>query len=169
MPERVYFEERQWFRQPWVWLVVMVPVLLIVGEVVARLQRGAHVDAGLWVVAGAVGILLPGFLGVLHLRIRVTQRGVHIRFTPFHRRERVFAWDDIQRVEARRYRPLLEFGGWGIRIGRSATAYTVSGNEGVQLTIRDRRSILIGTRRSDEFITAAARAVDSRSEGEAGG
>jgi hypothetical protein len=48
-----------------------------------------------------------------------------------------------------------EYGGWGIK-GWSfkSVAYNISGDRGVQLTLRDGRRIMLGSRRPDELAQA---------------
>jgi hypothetical protein len=49
------------------------------------------------------------------------------------------------------YQPLLEYGGWGIRLGRRGWAYTISGNRGVQIALKDGKSFLLGSQREIEM------------------
>ncbi len=93
----------------------------------------------------------------MELRVTVTDAALEIHFAPFVRR--VLAWNEIASSRARTYRPIREFGGWGIRFGRGgARAYNVSGNRGVELTLRDGKRILIGSQRADDL----AAAIDAR-------
>lgn len=53
---------------------------------------------------------------------------------------------DIARVAAVVYRPIREFGGWGIRFGRKgARCYSISGDRAVELTLTDGRRVLLGS------------------------
>ncbi|MHC4338483.1 MAG: hypothetical protein ACYSTG_11155 [Planctomycetota bacterium] len=58
---------------------------------------------------------------------------------------------------ARTYKPIREYGGWGIRysfrkgIGR---AYNMSGNKGVQLVFKNGKKLLIGSQKPDELAQA---------------
>ena len=55
------------------------------------------------------------------------------------------------------YRPLIDYGGWGVRLGMGGWAYTTGGNEGVKLRLRRGIPVLIGSERSRE-LEAAIRA-----------
>ncbi len=45
---------------------------------------------------------------------------------------------------ARKYRPIREYGGWGIRYGWNGRAYSTSGNEGVQLVgVLDHQTVTV--------------------------
>lgn len=55
-------------------------------------------------------------------------------------------------MQARTYRPLREYGGWGIRWGgKGRMAYNVSGSEGVEVELLDGRTVMVGSRRPDEL------------------
>jgi hypothetical protein len=100
-------------------------------------------------ILGGVGFLL--FFG--ELRTEVRDDGLYARFFPLTRQHR-FSWSDIRSCEARTYRPLLEYGGWGVRCGRRGKAYNFRGNRGVQLEFTDGRRLLIGSQRSEELAVA---------------
>ncbi|MGZ7167683.1 MAG: hypothetical protein ACXVIP_04695, partial [Halobacteriota archaeon] len=68
---------------------------------------------------------------------------------------RTIPLSDIVTYEARQYRPVLEYGGWGIRFGtRRKRAYTMSGNRGVELELIDGTRLLMGSQRPDELVSA---------------
>lgn len=49
----------------------------------------------------------------------------------------VIPFETIASYQARTYRALLEYGGYGIRWGRAGKPYILSGNEGLQLLLND--------------------------------
>jgi hypothetical protein len=158
------FFESQRFRQTWVFVLligVMLPILLLFGYGLYRqvvlgqpfgdepLSNGMLITiivANLAVLAAAMALLW-----FAHLDVAVRDRELAIRFVPFHLKPRTIAFDEIAQAQARRYRPIVEYGGWGIRYGFNGMAYNVSGNEGVQLTLRNGKRILIGSQRSEEL------------------
>lgn len=75
-----------------------------------------------------------------------------VRLTPLP--ERRIPVVDITSAEPRTYRPILEYGGWGIRYGWRGMAYNAQGNRGVQLVLRDGRRVLIGSKRSEDLAVA---------------
>lgn len=78
---------------------------------------------------------------------------MRLRFPPFVDRRIPFA--EIRRVHARTYRPLREFGGWGIRWGgRGRMAYNVSGNRGVEVELTDGRTVMVGSQSPDALAEA---------------
>ncbi|MDR1052590.1 MAG: hypothetical protein LBL39_00285, partial [Planctomycetaceae bacterium] len=52
---------------------------------------------------------------------------------------------DIISVETVKFRPIRDFGGWGIRMRRNGWAYFMSGTEGIQITTTKQRKYLIGS------------------------
>ncbi len=59
---------------------------------------------------------------------------------------------------ARRYSPLREYGGWGIRYGWSGWAYNLRGHEGVQLVFQNGGKLLLGSQQPQE-LEAAIRSI----------
>ena len=154
----------------WIWLLILP---LSVGGIglfgwatVEQLVRGRPVgnqpmpDLMLMITGPLVILFLAGLLWIMWIARLVTEvrdDGIYIRFYPFHRRLHEFFWEDIESVEVRTYRPILDYGGWGIRSGSGGKAYNVSGNRGVQLVIEGLVSerVLIGSQRPEELALAA--------------
>jgi hypothetical protein len=100
------------------------------------------------------------FFALARLVIRVSPEGVDVEFQPLIRRHIPLA--DISSCEARVYRPIREYGGWGIRFGwKSGRAYNVRGNRGVQLRLRSGESILLGSQRADELASVIQQQMHS--------
>jgi len=80
-----------------------------------------------------------------------------VRLFPFHIRHREIAAEDLSECYARTYKPIREYGGWGIRCGFRkgiGRAYNMSGNKGVQLVFKNGKKLLIGSQRCDELAQA---------------
>lgn len=138
------FKERQYFRQPWLWITLTVSMALTIG---LPLLLGGP---GIWHESYLPVLLLPLLLPVLFLLMRldteIRPEGIYVRFFPFQRRFRSFRWDQINDAQLRKYDPLGEFGGWGIRGTGANKALNVSGDQGLQLFLKDGKKLLIGTR-----------------------
>jgi len=106
----------------------------------------------------AIGVIVSLGVGVLlwinRLETEVRADGVFVRYFPFHLHWRRFPAQELSECYARQYRPILEYGGWGIRCGWKGRAYNVSGNEGVQLVFKNGKRLLIGSKRPQELETA---------------
>lgn len=69
---------------------------------------------------------------------------------------------EILKAKARIYRPILEYGGWGIRWGFGGRALTMYGRGGVQLTLSGGKRILIGSQRPEALRAALAKVIGRR-------
>src|SRR5262249_58159993 len=64
----------------------------------------------------------------------------------------------IQRIEVVSYRPLRDYGGWGIRTGRDGErVLNARGNRGVLLDLGDGTPLLIGSQRPEALAIAIQR------------
>lgn len=163
----VRFEEVQRFRQWWLLLIVLgvVAVTAIpIGSGIFRqlvtgqpwgdkpLPDGALVAVGIFAIGLPLGI--AWLLLAAKLTTTVGEASVHVGLWPLHRRPKRIDLERVSTVEACTYRPLRDYGGWGIRKGRQGWAYNVSGDRGVRLTYVDGETLLIGSQRPDELATA---------------
>jgi len=105
-------------------------------------------EIGLFII-GATLIVLFAVFKFLGLKTTVTDEGIRIKGLLFV--DRIITFDSIASAEKREYKPLVEYGGWGYRIGSSGKAYNAQGNVGVQLVLKDGGRILIGSQRADEL------------------
>jgi hypothetical protein len=104
----------------------------------------------LWIFWLVFGIGLPVLVYTTKLITAVKKESVFIRFVPFTSKE--IPYSQIDHVEARTYKPIKEFGGWGIRWGSGKRkAYNISGDTGVELILKNGKSILIGSQREEEL------------------
>ncbi len=111
-------------------------------------------------IAIAVAVLTAALFAVSKLTVEVGDGALQIRFFPFLKKAIPFS--DIAAVESRTYRPLLDYGGWGVRYSlRNGWAYNVRGNRGVQLRLKDGKRILIGSQRPED-LAGALRVLVSR-------
>lgn len=139
------FEETQRFRQNWLWIFLVTVTAGLLGYM-AFVQD----FVGLIALAIIFGLTLLLFY-FARLETRVEEDGVHIRFFPFHLSDRVIEWSEIDDFEAEKYRPILEFGGWGLRWRPGRRAYNVSGNKGVRITKSSGKQVVIGSQRPEEL------------------
>ncbi len=153
----IYFFEKQRFRQWWAWLILIgVNVLCIAGCI---LQIGLNrpfgdnpvSDAGLIIITVVLFIVTVVLLSCA-LQTYINEEGVFVRFFPFQFRYKFYNWNTIRASYVRKYSPVCEYGGWGIRVGFNATkAYTMSGNIGLQLILHNGKKVLIGTNHPDHL------------------
>jgi hypothetical protein len=84
----------------------------------------------------------------------VRDDGIYIKLFPFHWSPRRIDFAEVKSCEVRTYRPIREYGGWGIRRGRQGRAYSIKGIQGVQLELASGDRVLIGSQKSDELFIA---------------
>ncbi len=85
------------------------------------------------------------------LKTKIDSIGVGITFQPFINKAKIFRWDEIEKAYVRKYNPLWEYGGWGIRYRWNSRAYNTSGNIGLQLILKTGKKVLIGTLKPDDM------------------
>lgn len=158
--ESASFREVQRFHQWWIYLVVLAATAFAWYAPLRQLSSKEPMvknEAPDWLMVLTwllVGVGFPALFLSARLVVEVRDDGLHYRYYPFHRRFHHIGVEEIEEAEAVTYRPLLEYGGWGIRYGWKGKAYNVSGNRGVRLRLRDGKSVLFGSRRSDELAAA---------------
>ena len=62
--------------------------------------------------------------------------------------------EDSEDYRVKTYRPIMEYGGWGIRYGKTGNAFNVSGNRGVELVFKESRSLMIGSQTPEKLAKA---------------
>ena len=100
-------------------------------------------------------LLIDSLFLITKLQTRINEKGVCIKFFPFHFSYVFYSWEDIEKIEVREYKPLREFGGWGIRFGsRGAKAFNTRGKVGIDILLKDGRKRLIGTQKGEDALAA---------------
>jgi hypothetical protein len=148
----ILFEERQRFVSRALAFVLLA--LLVLTTAFAWHDLRSHLPVGPQLMLFLPAVLVAGLL-FLELHVTVGEAGVQIRMLPLANRTITPA--QIAHWEARTYRPIREYGGWGVRFGPRGRAYNVSGTRGVELTLDNGKRVLIGSQRSEELAAAIGR------------
>jgi len=153
-PVQFPFREVQRFRQWWIWPLIigvaLVPVFLTWFLVFAEdAPRPVMIFP---VVFAALFSMLPIILlYTFRLETVITKEAISYRFFPLHKKTRTIEWKELQSVYVRKYSPMFEYGGWGVRVSlRNGIALNVSGNKGIQLVFKNGKRILVGTQCPEE-------------------
>jgi hypothetical protein len=151
------FYEQQYFRQIWLWVVLIgINSFFIYGLVMQLYYGRAFGDnptSNMELVALTVVITLISNLFVfMRLETTIDRSGIHYRFFPFQWSQKTIAWNRISKVYVRQYNPIAEYGGWGLRLGLfgKGKAFNVSGSVGIQLVYDNGKKFLIGTQQPKE-------------------
>jgi hypothetical protein len=155
-PATAVFREEQYFDWRVYALVASLGVLTVLGLLHGR-DRSFELVLGL-----VVGIGLVMFLVVflLYMTTEVTPTDVRVWFGWVSAYRRIVPIGAVRRIEVVTFRPIADYGFWGIRSGRAGErALIARGNRGVRLELADGSVLLIGSQRPEALATALESAM----------
>jgi hypothetical protein len=173
--EKSYFKEEQKFDQVWFRLVISiswVSMVVIFGwglyqQLVLKNPWGDNPtsDTALILITVFVLAVMTGVTWMtfsMKLITEITEEGIKYRFPPLIRKPRTIPKAMIAEYQIRKYSPIGEYGGWGIRLGTMGRgrAYNVKGNMGLQLKLRNNKRILFGTQRPEALRSAVEKMMN---------
>lgn len=134
-----YYKESQSFITKWVILLILLLLGILLYDLYSQYQAVKSVELGVsfWVLMLVI-LCLVG----IRLNVTIDETGIQLKFFPFVR-HKVWKWTDMDHVYVTEY-SLLDYGGWGYRVGREGIAYTTKGRYGIQLVLKNGRKVLIG-------------------------
>ena len=145
------FHEEQRFSSVWSWLLIVVldvPFILIL-----LLAREPALILGV-IIVSTIALLFR----IARLSVDVTPDEIVLAFHFMWPTRRVRI-ADVARAQATRYNALLDYGGYGVRLGPQGWAFNAGGGEGVLVETKDGKRLMIGSRRANELQDAIAKAV----------
>lgn len=164
--EKFTFSEVQKFSKAFVLPLIILTTSLTVGllswgifqQIVLKHHFGNNPvsDISLLLISAAI-ILFVLALDWLFLNAKliteINRETIRYRYFPFILRDRFIYWQDIDKAYIRQYKPIKEYGGWGIKFGISGNgkALNVKGNYGLQLEFKNGKNLLIGTQKKEEL------------------
>jgi len=128
---------------------LLVPVGLIIKEYIKD-NTSMTTNEFLGSLIGIIASVLLIF--IFKLSTRIDEKGIHYQFFPFHFSMKTLLWSEITKAEIRTYDPIGEYGGWGLRYSfnkKKGNAVNVSGDIGIQLTLKNGKKLLIGTQKKE--------------------
>jgi hypothetical protein len=153
------YREEQRLNQPW--------VKVLMGGVAVAAWAGVGLQLSLTGSFGnnlttwsmiAIGVIAGGVLPlwVLSVRLVVEVRPERLvyKYVGLHRSWHEISWDEVAHFYGRRYKPIREYGGWGIRFNKEGKAYNAKGEHGVQLVMRDGGKVLFGSQEPERLVAA---------------
>ena len=150
------FKEEQRFTQTWLIALlaisICIPILIILKE---YLEQSSSFNTKQFLKMLLAIIVSFSLIFFFKLKTRIDEIGIHYQFLPFHFKTRIKKWEELKIVYVRKYQPITEYGGWGLKGGslwnkKNGIAYNVSGNIGIQLELKNGKKLLIGTQKEDE-------------------
>ncbi|MDJ1483145.1 hypothetical protein QNI16_21790 [Cytophagaceae bacterium YF14B1] len=145
MEEQILFSEKQYFRQWWLWLILIFLNGIALYKLVSQTTENNFIPI-------VIQTILTILFLILRLETQIKSDGIYVRFFPFHLQFKHYTWNSLSKIFVRSYSPIGEYGGWGIRGIRKNRAFNISGNEGLQLEFLDHKRLLIGTKKSELIV-----------------
>ena len=158
--EKTFYKEEQRFNQKWVWIVLILATLastvpflfgIYTQEVLHKPWGNQPTQTWVLVLFFVFDLLIMGGLIWLMIKMRlifeIRSDGIWFRYPPFYKKWKCIKKEEIASFEVGNYKPVLEYGGWGIRGSRRKRAFNVSGNIGLKLLLKNDKKVLIGTQK----------------------
>jgi hypothetical protein len=155
----VLFFEKQRFTQWWIWaIILLINGIFIFGffyQIILGNPLGDNPMSDTWLIISLIiSLIFSGFFLSMNLQTIIKKDGIYVKFFPFHLSYKKYKWEEIKQASVRKYSPLSEFGGWGVRGVSDNKALSVSGKLGLQLEFENGKKLLIGTQKEEELIKA---------------
>jgi hypothetical protein len=155
------YKETQKVRQPWIYTLLVAVFGLwmwqLVQQVIMDVPFGTNPSPD-WAILLIGLIPLGAFVLIFLMKLEtvVDSSGIHYRMWPIHKKFRHINAADISRWEVKKYHPIRDYGGWGIRqgFGRKGVAFNMSGNMGALFELTSGKKIMIGTKKPEELRSA---------------
>lgn len=140
------FSEKQRFNQKWIYALLIVSFAL---AFFLKWNESNTFSVQEFFPLIIIFTLVILFLRMMKLETKMDDHSLSYRFFPFIG-WRKFEWKNIEEIHVRQYKPLLEFGGWGIRYNFGYWAYTMGGNQGIQVRLKNGKQFLVGTQQVEK-------------------
>lgn len=154
--DNVVYKERQYFRNPFVLMLLLAIIGMSVWALVQQVFLGKSFGQNpapdsLVILFSMLPLIFFLFFIFMHLDSNIDETSISVRLCPFGSRK--IAWKNVEKAYIRNYKPILEYGGWGIRygLGNKGMAYTVGGYQGLQFELSNGKKVLIGTKKASEL------------------
>jgi hypothetical protein len=152
------FQEKQWFNQWWVHLILTLPIIggicymcytwYVLEKPVDKVGPAEYGEQ-LFVIALLIATALLIF--IFKLCLEIDEKGIQYQFFPIHLKPRKINWPAIESCRTIKYHPLTEAGGWGYKFGLDGRKImSVKGNQGIQVTLKNGKKYLFGTQKTEE-------------------
>lgn len=145
------YTESQKFGKWLLWVILPTTVAFSAFSLIYAYKKGEGVSFELLFALIPFAIMILFF--ILRLDTTINEEGIFFRFYPFQK-GKFIPWTAIEKAYVRKYNPISEYGGWGLRTGwskKTGGAYNTAGDMGLQLEYKDGKRFLLGTQRADEL------------------
>ena len=154
--DKIIYKEEQRFPRFWLWFILVIsfgaPIVILLTQMKVEAEADSK-EVMLLVFVLFFILVVGGLLCLLFLKTRliieITQMEIKFRYPPFILKWKIIEKREIERFVVKKYKPIAEYGGWGIKTKwkKRNMAYNISGNIGLLLYLKSGKSILLGTQR----------------------
>ncbi|GAB2976592.1 hypothetical protein GCM10027049_09340 [Mucilaginibacter puniceus] len=150
---KVLFEETQ---RNILLIIVPIPIAVAFGamaavQIISGKPIGNHPASNTaLVIIFIVLVVMALVVGSQKLKTKITPDEIAYGIGIFSG-ETVTRFNDVKSISIRKYNPLKEFLGWGVRYNSTTDCFTMSGDDGLELTMTNNKKILIGTQKPNEL------------------
>jgi hypothetical protein len=135
---------------------ILFGIILFV-QVILRKPVGNHPAPNtLLIIFFTLGILGTIFSGRLKLVLIISETEIQVSYGILTG-ENKFTVGDIKGLKVRKYDALKEFLGWGVRYNNNESCFTVSGDDALEIELKNGEKYLIGTQKPDEIMSAISK------------
>ena len=145
------FTEEQKFNSPLIYIGLSMSLIIVGISIFNEWKHitNTKVDSKIAAFSGIfIVILVIGLFTLLKLKTKIDEIGIHYQFYPFHLKFKTIKWNEITKCHVRKYDPIWEYGGWGLKFNffkNKNKCVTVKGTIGLQLELINGTKLLIGT------------------------
>ena len=157
-------------KQAWIWFVLFLIAMVICAYFLFK-QLVMHQPIGSKPISNEgliiLSTIIPSFFVILYFVFRntrlitkISSDGIHLRYFPYSKGEKIISYSDIKKFYKRKYRSYKEYGGYGFirEKPKRGSAMNVYGDTGIQLEMNTGKKMLIGTQRAEYFLTELRKA-----------
>jgi hypothetical protein len=162
-----YFKENQKFTQIWLWVLLLISTVPTLGvltygfirQLILNIPWGdtPMSDSGLAIATVFVWAICGGVLWLFaasELQLEIKDQAIYYRFPLFSPRLKRIGLDTLESWKVRKY-GFFEYGGYGVRHApKKRTGFIVNGKIGLELKLKNGKTVMIGTQKPEEVKAA---------------
>jgi hypothetical protein len=155
---QIYFKEIQRFRElaffALIWVLQILFIALMTKQMIFHKPVGINPMSDLtFIIINLFLLAMNLLLSSMILKTEVNDKGISIKFYPFHLKEKIISWSELSEIRFIKYDGIKEYYGYGMRyLPKKGWCYTISGNFGIKLYLKNGKNILIGTHKQTELL-----------------
>ncbi len=164
MARQIYREVQRMSQTLFAFIFGGTSLLFIIGMIVFHFKENATWNESVTgIVIATVVLFFTGWLFLsLRLEVKIEESRLSYRMPPLINKERFIQRDEIRSYEVVDFKPIAQYGGWGIRFSPTrGKALTISGSTGLKLHLKNGKDLMLGTMKKAEIDKAMARMMEN--------